>query len=264
MSPFLRKQVFALVCAGLAVGTSLSAQQINNNFQWNLAGAAGGTTEETQPFIAPFGSKQTYGQTFTVPNGYDQIFSFTFQLRSLNQGDLLFAAYLGLWDNDTGRLAVTAVGSDVAPAVLYKIADANLPSSSSNSFLSFTFSFAPIDLDTTKTYVAFLTTIAPEVQPSVGSAAMGSPNYGFSNGTGQAFTGGRFVYFGTDQFENLYKSKWEGIEDNDQRRDAAFVATFSQSTTLVAVPEPSTYGVFAALALGGAIAVRRFRSKKSG
>lgn len=263
MSPFLRKQIYAVICAGLAVGTSLSAQQINNNFQWSLAGAAGGTTEETRPFIAPFGSEQTYGQTFKAPNGYDQIFSFTFQLRSLNQGDLLFAAYLGLWDNDTGRLAVTAVGSDVAPTFLVKIADDDLPSSSSNSFLSFTFSFQPINLDSTKTYVAFLTTIAPDVQPSLGTAAMGSPNYAFSNGTGEAFTGGRFVYFGTDKFENLYKSKWEGIEASDQRRDAAFVATFSQSTALVTVPEPSTYGVFAALALGGVIAVRRFRSKKS-
>ena len=162
-----------------------------------------------------------------------------------------FVAYLSEWDEAGGKLTGPLLYSGVTQTLL----------SSATSFTPFTFSVPTLVLDPTKTYVAFLSTSGLSGSVLDGSAAMGSPNFGYSDGVGAAYTGGRFVYFNNDDLAVLSTSKWEGIEANDEHRDAAFTANFSRSSQLVAVPEPATYGLLATLTLGGAVLFRRLRAR---
>lgn len=240
------KTLVASFCLAAALTAPAVAQQINNLSKWVESGF-----DSIQP-LGLMPATPTYGQTFRLPTDYDQMSDFSFQLRSSGTGDVRFIAYLSEWDDAAGSLT----GS-----LLYLSATQTLPSSTATSFTPFTFSFPTLTLDPTKTYIAFLSTSAVGGNSAGGSAEMGSPNFKFSDGVGAAYTGGRFVYFGNDSFNLLYDSKWEGIEADDEHRDAAFVANFSRSSQLVAVPEPATYGMIAVLTLSGAIAFRRFRSR---
>ncbi len=223
------KSLLLVLVFNLVSGVSSWAQIINTFPAWD------GSSN-----ISPVGESgiTTIGQLFSAPTGFDQLNTFGFAISHLGGDTVQLNAVIAEWD---------AVNFHASTNVLF-VSDTIFIDQSISGFAPLVLPTGGLQLDITKQYVAFLTSTLT-INGSPDAASLGFLGLNTLSGSGVVALAN-----GADA-SLLFNSPWLGSEN-----DLVFAAAFSQST-LTAVPEPSTYGVLAALSAVG-IAIRR-RSRKT-
>ena len=232
MRLFLKAALVLVVAANPVL-----AQQINN--------APRGSTV----FVSSFGrfaggAGSDYGQTFTVPAGFNELDRFSFMLGGAgspdNGANLQFRAYITAFN----------AGSSTAGSVLFT--SALTSGVSGNALRSFAFNTGGIAVTAGTKYFAFVDA-SDYTPPSGTSAAMGS-DY-----TAAPYAGGEFCYNNgiNGNFSNTQTVSWAC-----GKSDIAFTASFSNAA-VVATPEPATLVLLGSGLLGVIGISRRKRSQIS-
>lgn len=246
----MRLATVAWVCLAMTsffVGTSEAGMIIDTTPGWNGS-----------DYVSPLGqpANSSFGQTFTVTDGYTKLESFTFWLNdvfsSVYPDFTDFRAYVMAWDDSQTRASGSVLWSSD-------------PMSTTNNHGSggmeqFAFTTGGVELTNNAQYVAFLNTSlsfdALNNQAQVGAR--------YTN----PYSGGKMVYQnGGANFSAVTTSSWT-VPSSEY--DAAFRATFSAPPSpplppSPAAPVPEPGAVLAILSLvgtgGAAIAVRRRRRR---
>ncbi len=201
--------------AALMTGTA-HAQNIDTTTAWDGSNTLSG-----------FGSMPTFGQTITVPAGYDRLTGFSFYIDAMGHSRP-FRAAVYAWDVTQQH----AVGSPLWQSAPVAITGAD------GTVLEY--AFAPpggVPVTPGGTYVLLGTTLY--------DGGSGTPSWGFLQTN--AYSGGGFVYLGSMNSALLTGTAWADMGVWDLVFKAAFASPSSHPVQ--ATPVPSLQG--AALALLG-------------
>lgn len=186
----------------------------------------------------------TYGQTFVVPTGASNLYSFSFWLTGLASpaSTIPYRAYVAEWDTTNERLL---------GAPIWSSSQLDTAGIDDTGLFRVDYSTGGIPVTPGNLYVAFISTSGLQI---------GQPNQDYGMGWMNAggYTDGSFVYFNTaDDFGALSTSQWDsGHSGGNGTGDAAFVATFAPSST--AALEPGTLAL-AGIGLVGLAVKRRHK-----
>jgi hypothetical protein len=212
---------FLLLSAVLLLAVSSFADAIINNFN--------GYNDQWSAFGDPANATQTYGEVFTVPDGVNNISSFSFYFgNSIDSGNIIFGDYIATW---TG----THAGS-----LLYQNGPFDYDNVGDQTVILFTAGHGGVAVTPGQQYVMFLSTSQFHGQ-SFGStySSSGDPNDNLNG----------FAYFNNgSNFNELFTNSWDNF---GLQPDLAVDIRFNNA------PEPGSLILLGTGILGGLGVLRR-------
>lgn len=217
-------------CAALATS---QAQIVDTTAAWNGTDnvRSWGNTGPAASGFPQFYNTPIFGQTFSAPDGFDRLD--TFKVFIAPRTDFNRPAAAGTF---TATVAVFDTATQKIGAIAWT--SGSMAVSASEGFTAYEFAVNAI-LSPSQAYVFY------------GEQTSGAGSYMWGSSQTNLYSGGTFVYSATAGATGTF------LPFTGTAADLAFTATFSDSTPLVPVPEPSTYALFGAAGCMTLVAVRR-------